>query len=305
MGSIISSTSVPTPNICTDLSSSTADPQSQGITNTNSSDEQLDMVISDEDNTGDEMFFSNHKDYEIWYETLSKYELFPSITKSGRMKNPRVDSTIFPWLRIYYKCSSCTTTSCGFKLTYDYSCKKEKIIVRFNSGKFIIINVWILFQYVSLSNSLSSISSGIHQYNHQQEVGSSTVIARQNQLTQNELDMIRFLGLTHTSRGSIQNAMKLYSNGKRIYDIDLIQRIASSYRKERLGDDEGSLQKLKDFGDNIVAKGGNFSLEHDDVSMKLTGVFIQHPIEILLCQEYASRLVYLDGTHNTCRYESH
>ena len=118
MGNIISSTSVSTKYISTDPP---AEPQAQGISTTNMPGEQI--------------LFSDHSLFEDWLKNLSKYNLYPSIVKSDRMKYKDVNSSTFPWQRRLYKCSTCNNAHCGFKLTYVYSCKEQKIIVTFNPGK--------------------------------------------------------------------------------------------------------------------------------------------------------------------------
>ena len=125
------------------------------------------------------------------------------------------------------------------------------------------------------------------------------MIRTQDQMTQDELQMLKQLSLTHAPRASLQLVMKGYTAGKRKFDPDLISRIAYKARKDTYGNDEESLRKLTDFGNVIISHGGTFRLEYDD--MNLSGVFLQHPIEVLLSREYGSRIVYLDGTHHTTR----
>jgi hypothetical protein len=56
-----------------------------------------------------------------------------------------------------------------------------------------------------------------------------------------------------------------------------------------------------EYGKLVERNGGSFTYSHDDLSMRITGVYIQSKLEVELSNEYSTRLVFLDGTHNTTR----
>jgi hypothetical protein len=131
------------------------------------------------------------------------------------------------------------------------------------------------------------------------DVDTTTVITLQNQMTTEEKNYMKILSTLHPSRAALQYAMRQLSG--RSFDAELLDRISRKHREERLGDESGSLEKLMQYGKLVEKNGGRFTYSHDDLSMRITGVYIQSKLEVELSNEYATRLVFLDGTHNTTR----
>jgi hypothetical protein len=256
--------------------------------------------IKHEDDATETLPFASYDEYDKWFKLISRqYALLPKTHRSDLMKHSSVNAATFPYDRIIYKCKTHKgyPSPCGFKLVHKYNFNQKIIYVEFNPGKESLLHR-LFFRYKLYLTIF--FAPGLHKKVTENDINNQvTMIRTQDQMTQDELQMLKQLSLTHAPRASLQLVMKGYTAGKRKFDPDLISRIAYKGRKDTYGNDEKSLRKLTDFGNLILSHGGPFRLEYDN--MNLIGAFLQHSIEVLLSREYGSRIVYLDGTHHTTR----
>ena len=241
--------------------------------------------------------FTSHDAFSFWQQSVAEFNIILSVKRSEAFSKDIAHSNKFPYKRITFSCGNCKAPKdCGLLVKYYYSSCDNTIIVDCDMGKETFI-IFIVIECLSESKNkyLFLNHPGIHYFRND----ATNVIKKQAQLSVKEKELVNILGIAHTSIPNMKSALRLYSD--KIFDADLLYRSAKKARLDMLGDEQGSISKFMAMGAKISAEGGKFIVEHDDVSMKITGAFVQKPIERKLCEEYASTLIYLDATHNTTR----
>jgi hypothetical protein len=89
---------------------------------------------------------------------------------------------------------------------------------------------------------------------------------------------------------------------KKTYAKTLIHNMCAATRAKNTPDEQTTFEELLDLGNTNKSLGGRFALDVCELSSKIIGCYMQHPLELRLAQEYAKLIFYIDATYNITKY---